>query len=303
MWNKWREENCHVLPDLQGADINDRILKAVDLFQANLDGADLSGTKLNGARLGFANLNEANLNGAVLEGADLFETALVRTTLDGVDFSGALLALTVLSGLDLSKTTGLEKVIHYAPSSIGLDTIYRSGGKIPESFLRGAGVPEEFIVYMRSLVNNPIEYYSCFISYNSKDEECARRLYADLQAANVRCWFAPHDMKIGDDILDRIDEIIRARDKLLLILSHNSIQSDWVETEVKTAFEEERRRKKSVLFPVRLDDAVMDTKEPWAAQLRRKHIGDFTRWKDHDAYQAAFDRLLRDLKASAQATG
>jgi hypothetical protein len=27
-----------------------------------------------------------------------------------------------------------------------------------------------------------------------------------------------------------------------------------------------------------------------------RNIGDFTRWKDHDAYQNALDRLLRDLR-------
>jgi hypothetical protein len=42
----------------------------------------------------------------------------------------------------------------------------------------------------------------------------------------------------------------------------------------------------------------MNTDKAWAASLRRrKHIGDFTNWKDHDCYRKAFDRLLRDLKA------
>jgi hypothetical protein len=27
-----------------------------------------------------------------------------------------------------------------------------------------------------------------------------------------------------------------------------------------------------------------------------RHIGDFTRWKEHDAYQKALHRLLRDLR-------
>jgi hypothetical protein len=36
----------------------------------------------------------------------------------------------------------------------------------------------------------------------------------------------------------------------------------------------------------------------WAADIRRqRHIGDFRQWKDRDAYQKAFNRLLRDLKA------
>jgi hypothetical protein len=72
-----------------------------------------------------------------------------------------------------------------------------------------------------------------------------------------------------------------------------------VETEVETALERERREKKLVLFPIRLDDAVMETTQAWAADLRRtRHIGDFTRWKDHDSYQKAFTRLLRDLSQS-----
>ena len=57
-----------------------------------------------------------------------------------------------------------------------------------------------------------------------------------------------------------------------------------------------------MLFPVRLDDAVMDTTEQWAHDIRRtRHIGDFTRWKEHDAYSKGLDRLLRDLKVEATA--
>ncbi len=52
------------------------------------------------------------------------------------------------------------------------------------------------------------------------------------------------------------------------------------------------------LFIIRLDDAVMETDQAWAASLRRmRHIGDFRAWKDHNLYQKSFERLLRDLKA------
>jgi hypothetical protein len=41
-------------------------------------------------------------------------------------------------------------------------------------------------------------------------------------------------------------------------------------------------------------------KEAWARLLRgQRHIGDFTRWKEHDAYSKALERLLRDLKVGA----
>ena len=52
-----------------------------------------------------------------------------------------------------------------------------------------------------------------------------------------------------------------------------------------------------MLFPVRVDDSVFETKKAWAAKLRaNRNIGDFRAWKDHDAYQKALERMLRDLK-------
>jgi hypothetical protein len=82
---------------------------------------------------------------------------------------------------------------------------------------------------------------------------------------------------------------------MLLILSKHSIKSDWVEDEVTKGFEEERKRGQIVLFPVRLDQTVMKTNEAWAAKLRGRLIGDFRRWKDHNAYKESFERVVRDL--------
>jgi hypothetical protein len=204
----------------------------------------------------------------------------------------------LFADIDLSVVEGLETIKHDRPSTIGIDTIYRSQGQIPEAFLRGAGVPDTFITYVASLTGEAIQYYSCFISYSSQDEAFAQRLHNDLQGQGVRCWFAPEDMKIGDKIRFRIDESIRIYDKLLLILSESSIASEWVEHEVEHALDLERERGQTVLFPVRLDEAVMGAKVGWAGSIRRsRHIGDFCEWKEHDAYQGAFDRLLRDLMA------
>ena len=118
----------------------------------------------------------------------------------------------------------------------------------------------------------------------------------------MRCWFAPEDLKIGEHFRKRIDESIRVHDKLLIILSSNSIESDWVATEVEGAFEREHREKgRVVLFPIRLDDAIMQANQAWAADIRRRrHIGDFSDWRNHDSYKKAFSRLLRDLKAETE---
>src|SRR6266581_7109331 len=152
----------------------------------------------------------------------------------------AIVGYTSFGDVDMSVVKNLETVKHQGPSTIGIDTIYRSQGNIPEVFLKGAGVDDTFITYIRSLIGKAIEYYSCFISYSSKDEAFANRLYADLQNNNVRCWFAPEDMKIGDKIRPRIDESIHIYDKLLLVLSEHSVASKWVDFEVEAAMDKEQ---------------------------------------------------------------
>jgi hypothetical protein len=283
-WNQWRDKNRRIRPELDN----------VGLPHADLSGANLSRVNLQGASLFWANLSGADLSRAWLYGVELS-----KARLSGANLSEAVIMWTTFGDVDLSMVRGLETVKHHGPSTIGIDTLYRSQGNIPEVFLRGAGVPDEMIAYSKSLITQPLQYYSCFIGYSSRDEALAQRLHADLQAKGVRCWFAPEDMKIGDEFRSRIDESIQVYDRLLLIVSESSVKSRWVQKEVETAFEKEARENRTVLFPVRIDDAVMHSTVGWAADIRRqRHIGDFREWKDHDAYQKAFQRLLRDLKAN-----
>ncbi|MGA2862954.1 MAG: toll/interleukin-1 receptor domain-containing protein [Verrucomicrobiota bacterium] len=160
------------------------------------------------------------------------------------------------------------------------------------------GLSDVRLQFAASLPRTASEFYSCFISHSTKDDAFVQRLYADLQSKGVRCWYAPDDLKIGEKFRLKIDEAIRIYDRLLIVLSEHSVESNWVEKEVEAAFERERRENRLVVFPIRVDQAVMDVEGGWAADIRRtRHIGDFRKWKDHDAYAKAFERLLRDLKS------
>ncbi|MDQ1611474.1 MAG: hypothetical protein QOG00_1405, partial [Pyrinomonadaceae bacterium] len=266
------------------------------LMQANLNNANLTGANLAEANLGEANLDSALLNQAVLSGAYLMGANFTNADLRGADLTGVILGSTVFGNADLTDAKGLELCRHFVASVIDHATL-RKSGRLPLNFLRGCGLPDTLIEYIPSLLDDPLQFYSCFISYSSKDRDFGNRLYADLQNKGVRCWFAPEDLKIGDKIRDRIDESIRLRDKLLLILTESSIASDWVEHEVESALEEEKLTGRTILFPLRLDDAVMESSKAWSALIRRtRQIADFTGWKDHDSYQKSLDRLLCDLK-------
>ena len=310
---------------MQGADLSSSILTGANLSDAvltyaNLSDANLSSANLSGALLLSANLRKTNLTNADLSKAKFLGAYLIATTLDsanlsdadlsgasfnaatltGAQFSGALLTRTSFSAVDLSEVKGLDKCIFEGQFSVGIDTIYKSHAKIPDAFLHAAGASEQLINYVRSLGDEAIQFCSCFISYSSRDEMFADQLYADLRRRNLRVWYAQEDVRIGDRFQERIEESILQYDKVMIILSEASVQSGWVEREVSAAREREYREKQTVLFPIRIDDAVMDTPQPWVVDIcRTRHIGNFCHWKDHDSYQKAFDRLLKDLKTAA----
>ena len=257
VWNAWRIENNNITPDLTYTDLHEAHLagadlRKVDLLNANLYSADLREADLRDARLLYANVYNANLSGANLTGADLFSANfseaflrdanlhgadLTNTNLHGADLaradvSEAILLETVFGNHNLTTVRGLETCQHEGPSVLDHRTIAQSG-PLPLAFLRGCGLPDALIDYLPSLLNEPLQFYSCFISYASRDQAFARRLHADLQNHGVRCWFAPEDLKIGDRFRSRIDETIRLYDKLLLVLSKTSVASQWVEQEVE----------------------------------------------------------------------
>ncbi len=340
-WNQWRKEHPDVLPDLSdailqraklgGANLSRADVRRVDLrevdlsrtnlsaarlrrtilYRADLSGADLSEANVTKANLIGANLHQANLGAADLSGALLSWAILKGANLDGANLGGtslreaslveARLRNTIFADVDLSAVKGLDTVVHEGPSTIGIDTIFKSRGKISEVFLRGCGVPDAFISYIGSIVGRPVEFYSCFISYSTKDQKFAERLCNDLQANGARCWLAPHDAT-GRNGHEPIDDAIRLHDKLLLILSEHSMNSNWVKAEIANAREREEHEKRQMLFPITLvPQENIRQRELFgtdsAREIREYLMDDFSNWKDHDSYQRAFQQLLKDLKA------
>jgi len=245
----------------------------------------------------MARFNNAKFFSANLSKAILTYTDFTNANLEMADFHSAFLADTNLINVDLSKIQNIEHIDFHGYSNIDSRTLIKSG-KLSKNFLKNIGIPDQIIDNFISLSNKSIEHHSCFISYSSMDEEFARKIYLDLQKNGIRCWFAPEDLKIGDKIRITIDTNIQSYDKLLLILSEHSIESQWVEQEVENALKKEREQNKIVLFPIRLDNTVMDIESGWAKYVKiTRNIGNFINWKDDNYYNKSLERLLKDFKA------
>ena len=91
------------------------------------------------------------------------------------------------------------------------------------------------------------------------------------------------------------------------MLSPNSLQSEWVMTEIRRTRRLEREEERRRLFPIRLVDwgtirewecFDADAGKDLAIEVREYFVPDFSNWKDHESYKKALDRLLRDLAQS-----
>ncbi len=88
-WNRWRDENPNVTPDLRGAKLNGASLGKANLFQADMRSAELREAELRSANLRESDLGKAELVNADLSGANLTAASLVGASLMGVLFCGA----------------------------------------------------------------------------------------------------------------------------------------------------------------------------------------------------------------------
>jgi len=293
--------------------ISNTNMRAINLTRANLTGAkliraslreaNLTGANLTSASLGNAFLSNTNLTDANLSDAELVETNFSGACLNGANLAGAHMKLTIFANIDLRNVKGLETVNHHGPSTIGTDTLSRSGGDIPEMFLRKAGVRDNLITYTVSLANKPIKYYNCVISYANQDQDFAERLYNGLQQKGVRCWYAPEGMTTGP-ARTRVGESFHIYDKLLWIVSQHSIHTRWAKLAVEETLFEEGNKKIQILFPIRLDNTILEEEPRWISVRHlplltpNRDIADFTGWKLQNSFQEAVNRFVPTLQSS-----
>ena len=313
--------------NLSGADLSNADLDRVVLSDANLTGANLEGANLSRANLTGTNLRDATLTGADLSRAELTRTTFVNATFEGTDFfeavlhdsdvtgakfGGSIMGYTVFQNCDISGAEGLGQVRHDAPSTIGIDTLLRSGGGIEEEFLMGAGVSESMIGFQRSLEGVPVFQEACFISCSAGDRSFAQALQGDLRAQGVRCWLFSEDAR-GNPLVDRrstsdqeeVDRGVRAYDKLIVVCSQAGLDSEIIRNDINGAKDLQKNRDRWLLFLVAPDETVIQARgRGLARNLQGEHVVfDFRdQGSNSEAYQGELARLAENLKKAHPAS-
>ena len=306
--------------DLSGADLDRTVLSDANLSGANLSGANLQRSSLIGARLAGANLTGANFSGAdlvrsdltdaVLNEADMFQTRVWGCTMNGANLSGAALGYTVFQDCDLRNVIGLERVRHDAPSSIGVDTVYRSGGQLPGVFLSGAGVPGSIATLQEAIAAADKTRGELYISCRDDDEEFARQLSTDLEKLGITTWVFSERVR-GNALVSRlsssdqeeIERWLRNYDKLIVVASSRAIEYEKILNDITAARDKQQAADRWLLYFVAPDDGLMRPGGRTARNMAAENVVFDLRAGDEGTYQAELaklaEALLQDQPASA----
>jgi len=123
-----------------------------------------------------------------------------------------------------------------------------------------------------------------FLSYSHKDRGFVEQLARDLRANGVTPWYDRWEMLPGDSLVAKIGTALLKNDYFVIILSPNSVSSQWVQRELAAALHRELQKRQVKVIPVVIRDCEVPT------FLRDKVYADFR--KD---YREGLGGLLRAL--------
>ena len=286
--------------NLSGADLTNANLDRANLDRTNFTGANLTGASFNGA-----NLSRTNLSEAVLNEADFYEAVLNDVVTGEAQFSNCIIGYTVFQNCAMDSALGLDSVRHDAPSTIGLDTLLRSRGALPQSFILGSGIPVAVVDIQDSVADAPVTTLEVHISCANGDIEFARQLEANLRAQGVRSWVFAEGFR-GNPLVDRratsgeeeIERWVRHYDRLIVVCSAAGLDSETVRNDITSAQESENINDRWTMFLVDADGIMGAGRNRAARLLKEDHrVFDLSGQQPvSEEYQAALAELIENLR-------
>jgi hypothetical protein len=93
-----------------------------------------------------------------------------------------------------------------------------------------------------------------FTSYSSQDRNFVQRLVRDLKDRDIPIWFDESELEPGDSIIQKIEAGIDRMEYLIVVLSPASVNSQWVQEEIRMALHEGIAGRKFNVIPILKED-------------------------------------------------
>lgn len=93
-----------------------------------------------------------------------------------------------------------------------------------------------------------------FISYSRQDSNFVDTLVMNLIAARHTVWMDRWELGVGDSLTKKIQDALTGADAILVILSKNSVDSEWCKRELTAGLVRELEEKKTFVMPCVIDD-------------------------------------------------
>jgi len=210
----------------------------------------------------------------------LLKHALIRHIREfmslGENLQDAMRKATAVAGDSNYERTAIAPLISWA----------NSVGRVLDPGVRVEQLVDQAVVAKEVRRAERIQERVAFISHSTRDKPFVRRLAADLVAHGIKVWLDEQRLLVGDSVPEKIAQGLAESDFFLIVVSANSVESEWVEKELSTALVHEIERRKVTVLPIRVDDAKIPN------SIRDKLYADF-----RGSYEDGFRRLLDPIKA------
>ena len=282
---------------LKGADLSYAVFSYADLERADLSGADLTAADFSWANLSYADLRGATLTGTSLTmtnltGADLRGAKIVKSDFESSVLHRAMAGGTLFANCDLRSVIGLDSMLHGAPSTIALDTLARSGGRIPRLFLEGAGVAEPLIAAQDVLTAERRTYPTVLLIGSMADSEMAERLCQNLSEVHIPAWaLYPDDedaLNSGEASLDHTVYY----DRLALLCTDAALENPLTSRYFAELVRAGTKPSAAPLMALGFGDLFYQRQDRLCTRLRTGDTLDFRNGED-----SALQSLVRELTA------
>jgi len=217
---------------LNELDLSGVNLSGANLSQSNFDGSNFANSNLSRAKLSDTWIQDSDFSGAILSAAEISHAKLLsskfkdcsfefsnvenanfhRTVIIGgiwknVDFKNSVFDNTFLADVDLSSAKNLDTITHRGRSTIGFDTIFKSGTSLSEKFLSGCGVPSTMIESVLRIFDLQKEN-KVFLSYTQETDTTKKwidKFALDLNSQGVFVYYDKWDVAPGDSLTKFMD--------------------------------------------------------------------------------------------------